>query len=276
MTEGGGLLSGKRLKLILVILIVMIWLTPVYWLAVVALKTQAQLFVPTPTFIFTPTLENFALAINRFGILWNALNSLIIASGATAITLIFAMLLVYGLTRFRFAGRMPLLMWILNLRMLPPIAIVIPFYIVYSQVGLIDTFPGLIIAYLPMTLPLAVWLLYGFAQDLPRSIDEAARLDGASHWRVFVDMVLPLMRPAIAVAGTFCFLEIWNEFTLALILTGSRTKTVPIGMSQFLTEHSIEWGPMSAAALMLLVPLLVITYFLQRSLVRGLTLGAVR
>jgi multiple sugar transport system permease protein len=89
-------------------------------------------------------------------------------------------------------------------------------------------------------------------------------------------MVLPLMRPAIAVAGTFCFLEVWNEFTIALILTGSRTKTVPIGMSEFITEHSIEWGPMAAAALLLLLPLLVITYFLQRSLVRGLTLGAVR
>lgn len=276
MTDGQQPTSHHRLKIAFVVLVVLIWLTPVYWLAVVALKTQAQLFVATPTFIFTPTLENFVLAVDKFGILWNALNSLIIASAATALTLVFAMLLVYGLTRFRFDGRIPLLMWILNLRMLPPIAIVIPFYVVYAEIGLIDTFPGLIIAYLPMTLPLAVWLLYGFAQELPRSIDEAARIDGASHWRVFVDMVLPLMRPAIAVAGTFCFLEIWNEFTLALILTGSRTKTVPIGMSQFLTEHSVEWGPMAAAALMLLLPLLVVTYFLQRSLVRGLTLGAVR
>ena len=96
------------------------------------------------------------------------------------------------------------------------------------------------------------------------------------RWQVFRDMMLPLMRPAIAVAGTFCFLEVWNEFTLALILTGTRTKTVPIGMSQFLTEHSVEWGPMAAAALMLLLPLLAVTFFLQRSLVRGLTLGAVR
>jgi multiple sugar transport system permease protein len=125
-------------------------------------------------------------------------------------------------------------------------------------------------------MPLAVWLLYGFALELPRSIDEAARVDGANRWQVFRDMVLPLMRPAIAVAGTFCFLEVWNEFVLALILTGPRTKTVPIGMSQFITEHAVEWGPMAAAALMLLLPLLFVTFFLQRSLVRGLTLGAVR
>lgn len=266
----------RRLKIAFVLLVVLVWLTPVYWLVNVALKTQSQLFVQTPTFIFEPTFQNFWIAIHEFGILWNALNSLIIASGATAITLVFATLLVYGITRFEFRIRNPLLMWILNLRMLPPIAIVIPFYVVYAQVGLIDTFPGMIIAYLPLTLPLAVWLLYGFALDMPRSIDEAARIDGANRWQVFRDMVLPLMRPAIAVAGTFCFLEVWNEFTLALILTGSRTKTVPIGMSQFLTEHSVEWGPMAAAALMLLVPLLVVTYFLQRSLVRGLTLGAVR
>ncbi|MCO5066167.1 MAG: carbohydrate ABC transporter permease [Rhizobiaceae bacterium] len=266
----------RNTKIALFVLVVAAWLTPVYWLVNVALKTQSQLFVQTPTFIFEPTFENFSLAIYKFGILRNALNSLIIASGATAITLVFATLLVYGITRFRFRARNPLLMWILNLRMLPPIAIVIPYYVLYSQVGLIDTFPGLILAYLPLTLPLAVWLLYGFAQDIPRSIDEAARIDGANRWQVFRDMVLPLMRPAIAVAGTFCFLEVWNEFTLALILTGSQTKTVPIGMSQFLTEHSVEWGPMAAAALLLLLPLLVVTYFLQRSLVRGLTLGAVR
>ncbi|MBX3598243.1 MAG: carbohydrate ABC transporter permease [Rhizobiaceae bacterium] len=272
----GPLTRHRRLKVAFAVLVVLTWLLPVYWLLNVALKTQAQLYVAEPSFIFTPTLENFSLAINRFGILWNALNSFIIAAGSTALTLVFATLLVYGLTRFRFRLRNPILIWILNLRMLPPIVIVIPYYIVYSRVGLIDTHIGMIIAYLPLTLPLAVWLLYGFALEMPKSIDEAARIDGANRWQVFRDMMLPLMKPAIAVAGTFCFLEVWNEFTLALILTGGRTKTVPIGMSQFLTEHSIEWGPMAAAALMLLIPLLAVTYFLQRSLVRGLTLGAVR
>lgn len=267
---------NRRARISLSIIIVLAWLMPVLWLINVALKTQAQLFVRTPTFIFQPTLDNFTIALTRYGILKDALNSLIIAGCSTAITLVFATLFVYGITRYRFRLRNPLLMWILNLRMLPPIAVVIPFYVVYADFGLTDTFLGLILAYLPITMPLAIWLLYGFAQDMPRSIDEAARIDGASRWRVFFDMVLPLMRPAIAVAGTFCFLEVWNEFTLALILTGSRTKTVSIGMSEFITEHAVEWGPMAAAALMLLLPLLIITYFLQRSLVRGLTLGAVR
>lgn len=266
----------RRIVVILALLVVAAWLAPIYWLVNVALKTQAQLFVPQPTFLFEPTLENFSIAIFEYGIFWNAFHSLVIASAATAVTLFFALLFVYGITRFEFRFKNPLLMWILNLRMLPPIAIVIPFYVFYSQVGLIDTYAGMVIAYLPLTLPLAVWLLYGFAQELPRSIDEAALMDGAGRWRIFKDMIFPLMRPALAVAGTFCFLEIWNEFVLALILTGARTKTVPIGLSQFITEHSVEWGPMAAAALMLLAPLLVITYFLQRSLVRGLTLGAVR
>jgi multiple sugar transport system permease protein len=267
---------NRRVRISLSIIVVLAWLTPVFWLINVALKTQAQLFVRTPTFIFRPTLDNFTIALTRYGILKDALNSLIIAGCSTVITLVFATLFVYGISRYRFRLRTPLLMWILNLRMLPPIAVVIPFYVVYADFGLTDTFLGLILAYLPITMPLAIWLLYGFAQDMPRSIDEAARIDGASRWRVFFDMVLPLMRPAIAVAGTFCFLEVWNEFTLALVLTGSRTKTVSIGMSEFITEHAVEWGPMAAAALMLLLPLLVITYFLQRSLVRGLTLGAVR
>ncbi len=267
---------SRRVKIALAVLITMAWLLPIYWLVNVALKTQAQLMVPKPTFIFTPTMENFGIAIFQYGILWNAFNSLVIASFATAFTLFFAMIFVYGLTRFEFRFKNPLLMWILNLRMLPPIAIVIPYYVFYSNVGLIDSYTGMILAYLPLTLPLAIWLLYGFALEIPRSIDEAALMDGADRWQVFRDMTFPLMSPALAVAGTFCFLEVWNEFVLALILTGSRTKTVPIGLSQFITEHSVEWGPMAAAAIMLLLPLLFITFFLQRSLVRGLTLGAVR
>jgi multiple sugar transport system permease protein len=266
----------RQIKIVLALLVTVAWLAPVYWLVNVALKTQAQLLIATPTFLFKPTFENFGTAIFEYGILWNALNSLIVASAATVITLFLALLFVYGITRFNFRFQNPLLMWILNLRMLPPIAIVIPFYVFYSQVGLIDTYTGMVLAYLPLTLPLAIWLLYGFAQEIPRSIDEAALMDGAGRWQIFRDMIFPLMRPALAVAGTFCFLEIWNEFVLALILTGAKTKTVPIGLSQFITEHSVEWGPMAAAALMLLLPLLVITFFLQRSLVRGLTLGAVR
>lgn len=255
---------------------VFVWLAPILWLINVALKTQGQLFVRKPTFIFTPTFENFGVAIFQYGILNNAVHSFIIASATTALALVFALLFVYGITRFRFRARNGLLLWTLNLRMLPPIAIVIPFYVFYTKVGLIDTYPGMVLAYLPLTLPLAIWLLYGFAQELPRSVDEAALIDGANHWQVFRDMIFPLMRPALAVAGTFCFLEVWNEFVLALILTGPQTKTVPIGLSEFITEHAVEWGPMSAAALMLLVPLLIVTYFLQGSLVRGLTLGAVR
>jgi multiple sugar transport system permease protein len=268
--------TTRRLTIAFVVFVLLAWLTPIFWLVNVALKTQAQLFVRTPSFIFTPTFENFGIAIFQYGILRNALHSFVIAAASTALTLVLAMLFVYGITRFRFQFRNPLLMWILNLRMLPPIAIVIPFYVLYSDVGLIDTYRGMVLAYLPLTLPLAVWLLYGFAQELPLSIDEAALIDGANRWQIFRDMIFPLMRPALAVAGTFCFLEVWNEFVLALILTGPNTKTVPIGLSEFITEHAVEWGPMSAAALVLLLPLLFVTYFLQGSLVRGLTLGAVR
>jgi len=273
-TQSAG--SWRQLTVVFTLIVVLTWLLPIFWLINVSLKTQKQLFVATPTFIFEPTFENFSVAVLQYGILWNALHSFIIASGTTVITLFLAILFIYGITRFRFRLRNPLLMWILNLRMLPPIAIVIPFYVVYTNIGLIDTYGGMIIAYLPLTLPLAVWLLYGFAKELPASIDEAALIDGASRWQIFRDMTFPLMRPALAVAGTFTFLEVWNEFVLALILTGPKTKTVPIGLSEFITEHAVEWGPMAAAALMLLVPLLVVTYFLQHSLVRGLTLGAVR
>lgn len=229
-----------------------------------------------PTLIFKPTLANFGVAFTQYGILSDALHSSIIAGTATLITLLLATPMVYGLTRFRFPFRMGLLGWVLSLRMLPPIAIVIPFYTLYTSWRLNDTFPGLIIAYLPVIIPFGVWLMYSFAQDLPRSLDEAAMIDGSSRWQTFYNVILPLMRPAMAVTAIFCFLEIWNEFVLALILSGPNTKTVSIGMSEFITEHAVEWGPMAAASLVLLIPLLIVAYFLQNSLVRGLTLGSVR
>lgn len=133
-----------RVRIVLVLLVTLGWLLPIYWLVNVALKTQAQLFVPEPTFVFTPTFSNFHTAIYEYDILWNALNSLIIASASTALTLFFALLFVYGITRFEFRFNNPLLIWILNLRMLPPIAIVIPFYVFYSKIGLIDSYTGMV------------------------------------------------------------------------------------------------------------------------------------
>ena len=151
---------------------------------------------------------------------------------------------------------------------------VVPYYLMFRQLHLLDSYAGLIAAYLPVTVPFAVWVLNGYMRDIPLDLDEAAALDGCTPWTVFWRIVLPVSRAAIAVAAIFTFITAWNEFLLALILTGSHTKTFAVGMSEFVLSYEVQWGPLCAATALFLVPLLATVYLLQAHIVRGLTLGA--
>lgn len=268
--------AHEILWLALVGLVVLIWLGPVLWISNISLKTRAEIAVPVPSFIFRPTLENYAAILENPNLVRYAANSLIIASVTTVITIALASLAAYGLARFTFRGREGLLTWILSLRMMPVIAVVVPFYIMYQRLGLLDTYAGIILAYLPVTLPFAIWLLYSFIRDVPVVLDEAAMLDGCGPWRTFLEIVLPVSLPSVAVTAIFTFIVCWNEFLLALILTANRAKTFAVGMSEFVLSYEVLWGQISAAAMMMLLPLLVIVYLVQRHIVKGMTLGAVR
>jgi len=268
--------AHEILWLVLVGLVVLIWLGPVLWISNISLKTRAEIAVPVPSFIFRPTLENYAAILENPNLVRYAANSLIIASVTTVITIVLASLAAYGLARFTFRGREGLLTWILSLRMMPVIAVVVPFYIMYQRLGLLDTYAGIILAYLPVTLPFAIWLLYSFIRDVPVVLDEAAMLDGCGPWRTFLEIVLPVSLPSVAVTAIFTFIVCWNEFLLALILTANRAKTFAVGMSEFVLSYEVLWGQISAAAMMMLLPLLVIVYLVQRHIVKGMTLGAVR
>jgi ABC-type glycerol-3-phosphate transport system permease component len=146
----------------------------------------------------------------------------------------------------------------------------------FRQFRMHDTYAGMIIAYLPLTVPFALWLLYGYMRDIPPELDEAAALDGCSAWHLFWWVILPASRASMAVAAIFTFIAAWNEFLLALILTGSNTKTFTVGMSEFILSYEVQWGQLCAATTLFLVPLLGAVYVLQRHIIRGLTMGAVQ
>lgn len=268
--------AASALWLALLLLVVLVWLGPVLWMSNISLKTRAQIVVPEPTFVFYPTLQNYIAIFRNGNLIRYAANSFIVASVTTALTLLLASLTAYSLARFTFPGRNGLLMWVLSLRMIPSIAVVVPFYVMYQRLHLLDTYTGIVLAYLPMTLPFAVWLLYSFIRDVPVVLDEAAMLDGCGPWRTLFEVILPVSLPSLAVTAIFTFILCWNEFLLALILTANRAKTLTVGMSEFVLSYEVLWGEISAAAMVMLLPLLVAVLLVQKYIVKGMTLGAVR
>jgi multiple sugar transport system permease protein len=203
-------------------------------------------------------------------------NSIKAAGFTTLLAIGDGTLAAYPLARLRFGGRNHILFWILSLRMLPTIAIVVPFYLILHAVGLFDTLAGLVMAYLSFSLPFAVWLLVGFFRDLPRDLDDAALIDGCTHWQLLWRVHLPILRAALAVVAIFTFVFAWNELVLALMLTEVDAKTVPVAIIGMVQPDDIPWGELAAGSMITLLPMLVVVFALQRQIVRGLTLGAVR
>jgi multiple sugar transport system permease protein len=271
-----GTRTGRALWTAFAAVVVLVWLGPILWMLNISFKTRAQISVKTPTFLFTPTLRNYEAIFSEVPLLKYLTNSLIIATGTTLITLVLASMAVYAFTRFEFKGRSGILNWVLSLRMLPTIAVVVPFFILFQRFKMLDTYHGMIIAYLPMTLPFAIWLLYGFVREIPRTLDEAAILDGCGYFKTFREIIMPLSLPSLAVSGIFTFILVWNEFLLSLILTGQQTKTVAVGMSEFILSYEVVWGQLAAASMVFLLPLLLVVFLLQRYIVQGMTLGAIR
>jgi multiple sugar transport system permease protein len=268
--------QGSIMWQLLLGLIVLVWLSPVLWIVDVSLRTRPEIATASLTLLPRhPILTNFTDVLHATRMPEYFMNSVYIAGGAMAAGVIIASLATYVLARFQFRGRQQLLAWILSLRLTPPIAVVVPFYLMFRRAHLLDSHAGLIVAYLPITVPFAVWVLYGFMKEIPPELDEAAVIDGCTPWTAFWWIILPLSKSGVAVAAIFTFITVWNEFLLALILTGSHTKTFAVGMSEFVLSYEVQWGQLCAATVLFLVPLLAAVYLLQQHIVRGLTMGAV-
>jgi multiple sugar transport system permease protein len=257
--------------------IVAFWLMPLYWITLTSLKPMTAINTATPVFVsFTPTIDNYAELFNRFEFSRVLRNSVIINGLSTAIVVTLALPAAYALTRMHMRGADRIALFILSLRFMPGVVVVLPYYLMYQRLGLTDTIGGMILIYVAFGLPFAIWLLRGFLQDVPLDVEEAARLDGLGFLAILLLIIAPMARAGIAVTAIFTFVFGWNEYLYALVLTIDRATTLPIQISKMIDAYSVLWGPLSAAVVVQLVPMVAVIFFLQRHIVRGLTLGAVK
>ena len=255
-------------------------LAPVYWMITISFKHEIDQFaVPPKWFAFSPTLEHYtdAFIARSFG--QYLVNSAIVAVSSTVCALILGTLAAYALARFRLPYRLDrkLALWILSTRMFPAIVTAVPLFLIMRDLRLLDTQLSLVVVYTGFNLPFVVWMMRGFFAELPRDLEEAAMVDGDSRLGALWRVVLPLVAPGLAATAVFCLIVSWNEFLFALVLTQTDTAmTLPVGIAGRVTQYGIEWGAMSAAAVVAMIPILVFAIAVQKYLVRGLSLGAVK
>jgi multiple sugar transport system permease protein len=250
-------------------------LMPLAVMLATSLKTQRQIFDSGFTFLFTPTLQSYrdVLEGKFLGYLGN---SIIVGITATVVTLLLGTMCAYALSRFRFFGRAPLAFSTLLVRTLPPAVLAIPLYFLWSRLGIGDSLGGLILAYVALNLPFTIWLLYGFLEQVPLELEEAAIVDGAGPLRLFFTIILPLVKPGLAAASIFTFRIAWNELVIASVLTNRTTRTAPYAVYLFITSEGIEWGRLMAAGVLVALPPLIFTFIAARQIIAGLTAGAVK
>lgn len=258
---------------------------PIFWMVLTSLKPEEAIMVSPPRFLFTPTLENYAHALYDKNFLFYIKNTLIISVISTAIVVVFGSLAAYSFARFN-VGDGHILFFILSTKMMPAIAVILPYFLIFRDVGKtaigkslhlgLDQHGALIVTYVMFNLPFAIWLLVSFFQDIPRSLEHSARLDGLSRIQVLRKVTFPLAAPGIAVTAVFTLIFCWNEFLFAYILTRKVASTVTVGVESFFTLQGILWGPVAAAATISVAPMLIFVLVMQRYMVRGLTFGAVR
>ncbi len=250
-------------------------LFPVFWMATMMFKPEDVMFERPTVWFFQPTLDHFDYVIER-GFLGHLATSILVAAGSTILVVILGTPAAYAFARFEMWRRDDLFLFILATRMAPPVCLVIPFYLIFAKVGLLDTYIGLIAAYLTFNLSFYVWVLRSFCRDLPAELEESAMVEGYSRIQTFIRITLPLLRPGIVSTAVLCFIFAWNEFLYAFMLGGSDVKTLPVAIPTLITAQGVKWGEMAIVGIIALLPVLAAVFALQKHIVRGLTMGAVK
>lgn len=253
-----------------IIVVCIIFLFPFFYTLLNAFKPIRLIQVYPPTLLFKPILRNFVTAITKYHLHINMLNSLVISLGATAIGVFLGAMSAYAISRY---NQRKIALLIVLFMMLPYMVCLLPIYVIFARMQLIDTFRGLILAHLIITVPQSVWILTGFIEGIPKDLEEAAVLDGCTKAGSFFRIVLPLIRPGLAATSVLSFTLSWNNFNLALVLSRSKTMTAPLGVYHFVAYESIDWGGLSAAVILLVIPALFFALTAQKHLVRGLAVG---
>lgn len=279
-------LTKKIITYFLLILWSAILLFFVYWLLLTSLKTPQQQFARPPLFFFKPTLTNyldiFSTGLGKFAGLPGLrmpkyfLNSVLISTGTMALVILLSTPAAYVISRFKIKFNRSLILFLLFTRMMPPMSILIPLFLIGNRVGLIDTHIYLIIVYTAINIPFSIFLLIGFFQQLPPTIEECGMVDGLSRFGVMVKIAIPLIAPGIVATIVLGLWMCWIDFQFALVLTRETAKTVPVGMANLITPYVEIWGAIGASGFSFIIPIVIFAMFIQKHLVRGLTLGAIK
>jgi multiple sugar transport system permease protein len=258
------------------VVIVGLFLFPLAWMVLGAFKSQGDLLSPTPVWFFTPTLEHWQFIFENWQVERHMVNSIIVSTVTTLLTLALGLPAAYGLARFPIPGKDAITFEILSLKMIPPIAAVVPLFVLSRQVGLYNTLTVLVLLNAAFQLPFAILVLKSFVEEIPRELDEAARVDGCSSFGVLWRVILPLAVPGLICCAVFVFIFTWNEFMIANTLVGGDLRPLPPIVGLALTHRGILWGPALALGVVVLLPVLALTSALSRYMARGLTFGAVK
>jgi len=313
--RSSGQLAANRVAIAAVLVITLIFLAPIYWITSTAFKPRALATTVPPTVIFQPEITPFIKLFTKRVQLtkpvdpatyeaapwWERrifdsgervlrtgedvqlsaypsrfLNSLIIAMTSTLLAVGMGTFTAYGFSRFRMAGEQDLLFFILSTRMLPPVVVAIPMFLMYRTVGMTDTHIGLIILYTAFNLSFSVWLMKGFLDEIPKEYEEAALVDGYTRMQAFFKIVLPEAATGIAATAVFCFITAWNEYAFALIMTNRRAQTAPPFIPSQLGSGVVDWTVIAAGSFLFLLPVAIFTFLMRNHLLRGVTFGAIR
>lgn len=249
---------------------------PILWMVLTSFKTEQIAFAFPPKFIFTPTLENWQIALIGTDYMGFLVNTLIITGLSTIVALILGIPAAYAMAFYPTKRTDGSMLWVMSTRMLPPVGVIVPLYVLFQRLNLLDSYLGMIIIYTAMNVPLVIWMVRSFMVDIPFEIIEAARMDGVTLWQEIVAMILPLIVPGLAATALLCFIFAWNEFFFAFSLTTKSAAPLSVYISSFKTAEGLFWAKMSAAATATVFPVLVAGWVAQRQLVTGLTMGAVK
>ena len=269
-------LDGARWALVLVALVMVVF--PFYWMVNTSLKPASEIFLSPPAFISSNwSLDAYVTVLTERPFARYFLNSLVVTLGTTVLSVTLAAFAAYGFTRFFPRGATPFIVFLLFTKMLPETLLIIPYFQLMSSLGLLNSYFALILAYSSFALPFSVWMLIGFFRSIPRDIDEAAKIDGASDLQTFFLVILPLARPGLVAVALFTFLIAWNSYLWALVLTTDASMHVlSVGVANMVGEYRVQWNELMAAAVIAAVPVMLLFSFLEKHLVNAITSGAVK
>lgn len=267
---------SRSLRALGLLAVIAFALFPFYWMVSSSLKSQADLLASPPVWFFTPTLQHYREILADATVLNAIVNSLVVASATTALAVALGAPAAYALARFEFRAKRELWFWFITNRMISPIVLALPIYLLAIELRLLDTHLVLILVYLTFTLPIVVWICTDQFASVPVDLEQAARLDGANQWTIFTRIYVPLGAPGIAVSAIFSFIFSWNELLYALVLTRRSVQTAPVVATSFMSGYELPWGRIMATGTLIVLPVTIFALLVSRHMVRGLTMGATK